>query len=92
MGNYCTINSGVVIGNNQRGGLAVIGDHVDISTGSKVIGGIHIGNNVIVAPNSVVVKDVPDNCIVSGVPAVIIKKDGKKYSLYLLILCQAFAF
>ena len=38
----------------------------------------NIGNNVIVAPNSVVVKDVPDNCVVSGIPAKIIKKDGKK--------------
>lgn len=69
MGNYCTINSGVVIGNNQRGGMAVIGNHVDISTGSNV----HIGDNVIVAPNSVVVKDVPDNVIVSGVPAKFLK-------------------
>ena len=37
-----------------------------------------IGNNVIIAPNSVVVKDIPDNCVVSGIPAKIIKKDGIK--------------
>ena len=46
--------------------------------GCKVIGNITIGNNVLVAPNAVVVKDVPDNCVVAGVPARIIKKDGIK--------------
>jgi acetyltransferase-like isoleucine patch superfamily enzyme len=39
-----------------------------------VFGLIEIGNNVVVAPNAVVVKDVPDNCIVGGVPARVINK------------------
>ena len=38
-----------------------------------MIGRIKIGNNVIVAPNAVVINDVPDNVIVGGVPAKIIK-------------------
>lgn len=80
MGNYCGANVGVVVGNNHAwNDRPVMGDHVGLTTGCKVIGGVHIGNNVIVAPNSVVIKDVPDNCVVSGVPAKIIKKDGKKY-------------
>lgn len=33
-----------------------------------------IGNNVVVAAGAVVTKDVPDNCVVGGVPAGIIKK------------------
>ena len=33
-----------------------------------------IGNNVVVAAGAVVTKDVPDNCVVGGVPARIIKK------------------
>lgn len=78
VGNYCTANSGVIVGNNNKGGMAQIGDYVDLSVGCKVIGGVRIGNHVIVAPNSVVVKDIPDHCVVSGVPAVIIKQDGKK--------------
>jgi acetyltransferase-like isoleucine patch superfamily enzyme len=41
--------------------------------GAKVYGGITIGSNVIVAPNSVVFKDVPSNCVVAGNPAKIIK-------------------
>lgn len=32
-----------------------------------------IGNNVTIAPNAVVVKDVPDNAVVGGIPAKIIK-------------------
>ena len=53
--------------------MAIIENHVDLSIGCKVIGGVHIGNNVIVAPNSVVVKDIPDNAIVTGIPAQILK-------------------
>lgn len=80
MGCYCGANVGVVVGNNHSwDDRPVIGDHVALTMGSKVYGGVRIGNNVIVAPNSVVIKDVPDNCVVSGVPAKIIKKDGKKY-------------
>lgn len=78
MGNYCGVNVGVVIGNNHTWNeRPVIGDYVGFSIGSKAYGNIHIGNHVVVAPNSVVIKDVPDNCVVSGVPAKIIKQNGK---------------
>lgn len=53
--------------------MATIGNNVDLTIGCKVIGGIKIGDNVTVAPNSVVVKDVPANAIVSGIPAKILK-------------------
>ena len=79
MGNYCIANVGVVVGNNHSwNDRPVIGDKVNLTIGSKVIGGVKLGNNVTVAPNSVVIRDVPDNCVVSGVPAVIIKMDGEK--------------
>lgn len=74
IGNNCIISSGVVIGN--KGGQhsrPTIGDNVELCVGCKVIGKIHIGDNVIVAPNSVCIKDVPNNAVVSGVPAQIIK-------------------
>jgi serine O-acetyltransferase len=74
MGNYCSANIGVMIGNNHSlTDRPIIGDNVSFTTGSKAYGNIRIGNNVTIAPNSVVVKDVPDNCIVSGIPAKIIK-------------------
>ncbi|MBR5147128.1 MAG: serine acetyltransferase [Bacteroidales bacterium] len=79
MGNYCSANIGVVIGNNHSlTDRPIIGDNVSFTTGSKAYGNIYIGNNVTVAPNSVCTKDVPDNCIVSGIPAKIIKyKDNE---------------
>ena len=59
--------------------LVNIGDNVYISTGVTILGPVTIGNNVTIAANSVVIKDVPDNCVISGIPAKIIMKDGKKY-------------
>ena len=83
IGENCTVSAGVIIGkkgtNENR---PYIGDNVNFSIGSKAIGRIVIGNNVTVAPNSVVIKDVPDNCVLSGVPARILKKDGQKVFSY----------
>lgn len=50
-----------------------IGDNVTLGANVVIIGDIHIGNNVIVGAGSVVVKDVPDNAVVAGNPARIIK-------------------
>ena len=74
MGNYCTVNSGVVVGVKTSAVKApVIGNNVELATGCKIIGNVVIGDNVIVAPNSVVVKDVEQNTVVSGVPAKFLK-------------------
>ena len=73
IGNFCTANSGVLIGKDYDGSRPIIGDRVQLCPGSKVVGGVTIGNNVIVAPNAVVVKDVPDNAIVGGIPAAVLK-------------------
>lgn len=74
MGCYCGVTSGVVVGNKvSQENRATIGNNVGLSIGCKVIGKINIGDNAIVAPNSVVIKDVPDNAVVSGIPAKIIK-------------------
>lgn len=42
-----------------------------------ILGPIRIGNNLTIAANSVVIKDVPDDCVVAGVPAKIIMKGGE---------------
>lgn len=55
-------------------GEVVIGNNVWIGDKAAVLSGVHVGNNVIIAANAVVTKNVPDNCIVAGVPAKIIKK------------------
>ncbi len=55
-------------------GEVVIGNNVWIGDKAAVLSGVHVGSNVIIAANAVVTKDVPDNCIVAGVPARILKK------------------
>ncbi len=77
IGNYCSANAGVIVGNNNgQDKIATIEDNVSLTIGSKVIGNVRIGANSVVAPNSVVVKDVPPNSIVSGIPAKVIKQNG----------------
>lgn len=78
MGDFCSVSSGVVVGNKgSQDNRAIIGNNVGLTIGCKVIGKVVLGNNVIVAPNSVVIKDVPDNAIVSGIPAKQINKHNK---------------
>ena len=72
MGNYCTVTQGVVLG-KKHGERPTIGNNVHLLLGCKVLGNLKIGDNSWIAPNSVVIKDVPNDCVVSGVPAVIIK-------------------
>lgn len=72
-GDRCRIRNGVVVGLSRVEDPCApqIGDDVDIGTGAKVLGNIRIGNHVLIGANAVVVKDVPDNSIAVGVPAVI---------------------
>lgn len=75
IGDNCSIGQQVTIGegNNRYPGLPIIGNNVRISKGAIVFGGITIGNNVTVGANAVVTKPVPDNAIVAGVPAKILR-------------------
>lgn len=73
IGKNCIIYPGVTIGGRSYDGYPTIGDNVFIGLGAKVIGKVTVGDNVIIAPNAVVTHDVPDNAIVGGVPAKIIK-------------------
>lgn len=69
------IGQGVTIGGKSGWyEVPVIGDDVIINAGARILGPVKIGNNVIIGANAVVVKDVPDNCVVAGVPARIIRE------------------
>lgn len=77
----CTIGRNVVIGqhvtigggNSKYPGVPNIGDNVKISHGAIVFGGITIGTNVTIGANAVVNKSVPDNAIVAGITAKVLR-------------------
>jgi serine O-acetyltransferase len=82
IGDGCMIGSNVTIGGkSKRTGLPIIGDRVYISTGARILGDIFIGSDSVIGANAVVIKDVPPNSIVAGIPAKIIKSgiDSKDY-------------
>lgn len=78
IGKNCNIAHNTTIGRTNRGerkGYPTIGDYVWIGTGSVIVGGIKIGNNVLIAPNTFVNKSIPNNSLVIGNPAKIIDKE-----------------
>jgi serine O-acetyltransferase len=76
IGDNCLISQNVTIGGTSGiYGVPVIGNNVYIGAGACIIGDIKIGNNVIVGANAVVTKDVPNDVVIAGVPARIIKSN-----------------
>jgi serine O-acetyltransferase len=75
IGANCRIFQQVTIGYSEDK-CPILGDNVRVYAGAKVIGGITVGNNVLIGANAVVTKNVPDNCTVVGVPAWIARRNG----------------
>ena len=73
LGNNVNLHKGCTIGRSNRGkiGSPVIGNCVFIGINATVVGNVHIGNDVLIAPNSYVNIDVPDHSVVIGNPAII---------------------
>lgn len=81
IGDNVTIYQGVTLGGTgkEKGKRhPTLGNNVVVSTGAKVLGSMKIGNNVKIGAGSVVLKDVPDNCTVVGVPGKVVKRDGRR--------------
>lgn len=75
IGRNVTISKGVTIGSNRRGknkGAPLIGDDVFIGANAAIIGGVSIGDNVMIAPNAYINFDVPSHSICLGNPGRII--------------------
>lgn len=82
IGKNCNIHKGVTIGRENRGkreGVPTIGDEVWIGINATIVGNIHIGNDVLIAPGAYVNIDVPDHSIVIGNPAVVRHCDNATY-------------
>jgi len=78
IGRNCSINQMVSIGYTNDIDCPTIGNNVKIHAGAKVLGNVRVGDNSIVGANAVVVKNVPENCTVVGVPAYIVRRNGLK--------------
>ena len=75
IGDYCTIYHGVTLGGtgkDKRKRHPTIGNNVMIGCGAKVLGPITIGNNVKIGANAVILKGVPDDTTVVGIPGKIV--------------------
>lgn len=85
IGNDCVISENVVIRDSDNHVLIrdgyekekriLIEDHVWIGINAVILKGVHIGKGAVIAAGSVVTKDVPEKCLVGGVPARIIKEN-----------------
>ena len=83
IGNNVTIYQNVTLGGTgkEKGKRhPTIGNNVVISAGAKVLGSFTVGDNVKIGANSVVLKEVPANCTVVGVPGRIVVRDGVNLS------------
>ena len=75
VGDNFTVYNGVSIGDNN-GGIPTVGNNVKVYINSVIAGDIVIGDNVTIGAGTVLMKSVPDNCVVVGNPAYILKRDG----------------
>src|SRR5690554_970291 len=81
IGDNVTIYQGVTLGGTgkEKGKRhPTVGNNVVVSTGAKVLGSLKIGDNVKIGAGSVVLRDVPDNCTVVGVPGKVVKRNGRR--------------
>lgn len=69
VGDFAEISPGAVLL-----GKCIVGNYTHIGAGATILPGVKIGKNVIVGAGSVVTKDVPDGCVVMGVPAKFVKE------------------
>jgi serine O-acetyltransferase len=83
IGKRCLIGQNVTIGGRSKHeSVPVIGNDCYIAAGAKVLGPITIGSNVVIGANAVVLNDVPDGCVVVGIPARIIRTGIKSKDFY----------
>ncbi|MFH1202353.1 MAG: serine O-acetyltransferase EpsC [Candidatus Omnitrophota bacterium] len=86
IGDNVTLYQGVTLGGTgkEKGKRhPTLGSNIVVGTGAKILGNITIGDNSYIGANAVVIKDIPANSTVVGVPGRITKQDGKKIDISL---------
>ncbi len=80
VGDGCTIYQGVTLGGTSLDRVKrhpTLGRNVTVGSGAKVLGDITLGDGAKIGSNSVVVRDVPANATVVGIPGRVVLQDGK---------------
>ncbi|MBV9438892.1 MAG: serine O-acetyltransferase [Candidatus Eremiobacteraeota bacterium] len=80
VGDGCTIYQGVTLGGTSLARTKrhpTLGRDVTVGSGASVLGAITVGDGARIGANSVVVKDVPPNATVVGIPGRVVLQDGK---------------
>lgn len=83
IGNYSLIYQGVTLGGTGKESgkrHPTLGECVVVGAGAKVLGNIQIGNDVRIGAGSVVLRDVPSDCTVVGIPGRIVYRSGVRVS------------
>jgi serine O-acetyltransferase len=81
IGDNVTLLQGVTLGGTslrKEKRHPTLGNNVTVGAGAKIIGGFTIGDNSRIGAGSVVVREVPPNCVVVGVPGRVTYKDGQR--------------
>jgi serine O-acetyltransferase len=81
IGDNCTIYQGVTLGGTGKDvgkRHPTLGNNVMVGAGAKVLGPFVIGDNTKIAANAVVLEEIPESCTAVGIPAKIVKMDGKR--------------
>jgi len=81
IGDNVTLFQGVTLGGTgkEKGKRhPTLGDNVVAGAGAKILGNITVGNNTLIGANAVVIRDIPDDSTVVGVPGRVAKKRGKR--------------
>ncbi len=81
IGDDCLLYHGVTLGGTGKDHgkrHPTLGDHVLVSTGAKVLGPFKVGDNARIAANAVVLQEVPEHATAVGIPAQIVRVQGKK--------------
>lgn len=84
LGDNVLLYQGVTLGGTGREKgkrHPTIGNNVVVGAGAKILGNITIGDSSYVGANAVVIKDVPPNSTVVGIPGRLTKQDGKKIDI-----------
>lgn len=81
IGDYCLIYQGVTLGGTGKDHgkrHPTLGNNVMVGSGAKILGPFKVGDGAKIAANAVVLEEVPPNCTAVGVPARIVRQDGRR--------------